>query len=91
MSSVCQEKNDYVAFHVAVSLYIKDIFLLKEIHKSILQLNREFMQPYFTNKDMYYSLIKGPTLGLPKTQQNAVHFPGFSIMEYQNKVQECII
>ena len=43
-------------------------FLLKEIRKSILQLNREFMWPYFTNKDMYYSLIKGPTLGLPKTQ-----------------------
>ena len=56
-------------------------FLMTEIYKSISQLNPEFMQSYFTHKNMPYSFRKGPTLGLPKTHAfyygtNAVRFRG---------------
>ena len=56
-------------------------FLMTEMYKSISQLNPEFMRSYFTHKEMSYSLRKGPTFGLPKTNSfyygtNVVHFRG---------------
>ena len=50
-----------------------------QIHKSISQLNPDFIWSYFVHKDMRYNLRKGPILGLPKTHSfyygtNAIYF-----------------
>ena len=73
-------------FFKKCSMFRWSIPLKTEIHKSISQLNPDFMWSYFTNKDMPYNLRKGPTLGLPKTYSfyygtNAISFLWFSHME----------
>ena len=54
-------------------------FLVTEIYKSTLQINPEFMWPYFTYNSISYNLRKGPILYLPGTHSkyyrtNSVHF-----------------
>ena len=54
---------------------------LREIFKSISQINPELMWSFFKPKKLSYNLRKGPILNLPRTQStyygtNAIHFRG---------------
>ena len=55
--------------------------MVTEIYKSAMQINAEFMWPYFTYKNISYNLGKGPILYLPSTHStyygtNSVKFGG---------------
>ena len=67
----------------SVSVHQKHLgFLVTEIYKSTIQINPEFIWPYFTYNTITYKLRKGPILYLPSTNStyygtNSVHFRGF--------------